>query len=148
MEATELAITKQEAAELLQSNQQMAILLRGMADMLRMTHERMAALEQAVRQLEKVTPQQAAQLNRMIRVRALDLCEDYRIRGRQREVAAQIRKALRTATGARSTRETARCDYPAAAELIRTWDDYPTMKAIRAKGGRTSGPEKTEQAGE
>ena len=102
MEATELAITKQEAAELLQSNQQMAILLRGMADMLRMTHERMAALEQA----------------------------------------------LRTATGARSTRETARCDYPAAAELIRTWDDYPTMKAIRAKGGRTSGTEKTEQAGE
>lgn len=148
MEATELAITKQEAAELLQSNQQMAILLRGMADMLRMTHERMAALEQAVRQLEKVTPQQAAQLNRMIRVRALDLCEDYRIRGRQREVAAQIRKALRTATGARSTRETARCDYPAAAELIRTWDDYPTMKAIRAKGGRTSGTEKAEQAGE
>ena len=148
MEATELAITKQEAAELLQSNQQMAILLRGMADMLRMTHERMAALEQAVRQLEKVTPQQAAQLNRMIRVRALDLCEDYRIRGRQREVVAQIRKALRTATGARSTRETARCDYPAAAELIRTWDDYPTMKAIRATGGRTSGTEKTEQAGE
>ena len=144
MEAKDLAITKQEAAELLQSNQQMAILLRGMADMLRMTHERMAALEQAVRQLEKVTPQQAAQLNRMIRVRALDLCEDYRIRGRQREVAAQIRKALRTATGARSTRETARCDYPAAAELIRTWDDYPTMKAIRAKGGRTSGTEKAE----
>lgn len=147
MEPTELAITKQEAAELLQSNQQMAVLLRGMADMLRMTHERMAALEQAVRQLEKVTPQQAAQLNRMIRVRALDLCEDYRIRGRQREVAAQIRKALRVTTGARSTRETARCDYPAAAELIRTWDDYPAMKAIRAKGGLSDGA-KTEQTGE
>ena len=44
--------------------------LAAMADMLRLTNERMAALEQAVRTLEKVTPAQASALNRAMRQRA------------------------------------------------------------------------------
>ena len=135
MESTEL-ITRQEAAELLQSNQQMAVLLRGMADMLRMTNERMVALEAAVRTLEKVTPHQAAALNRMIRERAAELCAEYRAHGSEADAAAAIRRAVRTATGARAAKDIARCDWQAVSELVRGWDDYQVMKELKAKGAK------------
>ena len=56
-------------------------LMQGMADMVRATNERMAALEQQVRMLEKVTPSQATDLNAAIRQRAAAACQEYRMTG-------------------------------------------------------------------
>lgn len=109
-------------------------LMQGMADMVRATNERMAELEQQVRMLEKVTPSQANDLNAAIRVRAAAVCQDYRMSGQEKAVAAAIRKTMRLATGARSVREIARCDYKPIRELVDTWDEYRTIKAIKAKG--------------
>ena len=115
-------------------------LMQGMADMIRMTNERMANLERQVANMEKVTPTQAADLNRGIRARAQRLCEEYRVPDEaQPAVAAAIRKEVRTSTGARSMRDIARCDYKAVLEGISTWDDYRAIKAIKARGGRAHG---------
>ena len=123
--AAELAGTMEEARQL----------LAGMADMLRTTNERMAALEQAVRTLEKVTPAQASALNRAMRQRAAAVCREYLCEGKEKEAAAAIRRSVRAATGARSAREIPRCDYWTVLELITDWDDYEAMKAIRTKEG-------------
>ena len=109
-------------------------LMQGMAEMVRATNERMTELEQQVRMLEKVTPSQAADLNAAIRERAAAACKEYRMTGMEKPVAAAIRKTVRLATGARSVREIARCDYKPIRELVGSWDEYRTMKAIKAKG--------------
>ena len=109
-------------------------LMQGMAEMVRATNERMTELEQQVRMLEKVTPSQASDLNAAIRDRAAAACKEYRMTGMEKPVAAAIRKAVRLATGARSVREIARCDYKPVRELVATWDEDKTMKAIKAKG--------------
>ena len=109
-------------------------LMQGMAEMVRATNERMTELEQQVRMLEKVTPSQASDLNAAIRDRAAAACKAYRMTGMEKPVAAAIRKTMRLATGARSVREIARCDYKPVRELVATWDEYKTMKAIKATG--------------
>lgn len=109
-------------------------LMQGMADMIRATNERMAALERQVRMLEKVTPSQANDLNAAIRARAAIICQDYRMHDQEKAVTAAIRKTMRLATGARSVREIARCDYKPVRELVETWDEYRTIKAIKARG--------------
>lgn len=108
-------------------------LMQGMAEMVRATNERMTELEQQVRMLEKVTPSQASDLNAAIRERAAAACKEYRMTGLEKPVAAAIRKAVRLATGARSVREIARCDYKPVRELVESWDEYKTMKAIKGK---------------
>ena len=50
-----------------------AVVMRGMADMMRTTNERMGALEREVRMLTKVTPAQATAINTAIRERAAAL---------------------------------------------------------------------------
>lgn len=136
----ELGIRNQDTAlanaEMKTFMNQAMVLMQGMADMVRATNERMAALETQVRMLEKVTPAQAADLNRAIRERAAEICEEYRMKGQDKPVAAAIRKALRLATGARSTREIARCEYMPIREMVETWDDYKAIKAIKTKGAR------------
>lgn len=114
----------------LEKSQQM---LAGMANMIRLTNERMTALEKQVRLLEKVTPGQAAALNAAIRERAAAVCAEYRMTGMEKQAAAAIRKSVRLATGAHSAREIARCDYKPICDLIGTWDEYRTMKALKAK---------------
>lgn len=109
-------------------------LMQRMAEMVQATNERMTELEKQVRMLEKVTPGQASDLNAAIRERAAAACEEYRMTGLEKPVAAAIRKTVRLATGARSVREIARCDYKPIRELVGSWDEYRTMKAIKAKG--------------
>ena len=60
---------------------QMGDIMRGMANMLRATNERMASLEREVKLLTKVTPAQANAINEAIRQRAAELCETYRAQG-------------------------------------------------------------------
>ena len=116
---------------------QMGEIMRGMADMLRATNERMASLEREVRLLTKVTPAQANAINAAIRQRAAELCESYRAQGCEKATANAIRRAVRLTTGTNSVRELPRCEYSIAMEQVRMWDDRKTMKALRAKKSET-----------
>ena len=116
---------------------QMGEIMRGMADMLRATNERMASLEREVRLLTKVTPAQANAINEAIRQRAAELCESYRAQGCEKAAANAIRRAVRLTTGTNSVRELPRCEYGVAMEQVRMWDDRKTMKALRAKKSET-----------
>lgn len=120
-------------AEVQATLMQMGDIMRGMANMLRATNERMASLEREVKLLTKVTPAQAGAINEAIRVRAADLCEAYRAQGCERAAANAIRRAVRLTTGTNSVRDLPRCEYSVAMEQVRMWDDRKTMKALRAK---------------
>ena len=37
--------------------------------------------------------------------------------------------------GVQNVREVPRCEYSVALQTVKLWDDYKTMKAIKAKGG-------------
>ena len=135
--------------------------MRAMAEMLRVSNERMAAMEEemrglreAVRTLEKVTPAQAATINRLIRQRAEEICEEYRMGvtidhradglgvpgvrvwetdpGRLKAMTAVIRADVREMTGARTVREIARCDWETAVDYITGWDDYDKIMTVKA----------------
>lgn len=121
-----LPVEVQEAFE------QMGEVMRGMADMLRATNERMTSLEREVRLLTKVTPAQATAINEAIRTRAAELCESYHAEGCEKAAANAIRRAVRLTTGVNSMRELPRCEYSIALEQVRMWDDYKAMRALRA----------------
>ena len=123
------AIVDTMSRHLRRANEQLA----AMGEMLRITNERMAALEKTVRTLEKVTPQQAAAINREIREAAARACEDWLLQGEEKQTAAAIRKWLRQTTGVRTPREICRCDYEIVMDGIREWDDYDAMTRIREK---------------
>ena len=53
--------------------------ISALAEMLRVTNERMAEMEKTIRTLEKVTPQQGLNINRAIRERAAEICQEYRM---------------------------------------------------------------------
>ena len=131
----------------------MAEQIGSLAEMLRVTNERMAAMEAAIRTLEKVTPQQAAEINRRIRERAEEICMEYRMTGfgvkiredgtregpgdvladpaKLKAVAAAIRKDVRIMTGAKTAREIARVDFGTVRDAILGWDDYDAIQRIR-----------------
>ena len=129
-------VSVKTGAEISERLNEAARLLRGMAEMVRATNERMAALETQVRMLEKVTPQQAAEINRAARRRATEICAEYRAGGCEKAAAAAIRRDVRLMTGARCARDIARCDYKVVLEAVGTWDDYGAMKAIRRRGAK------------
>lgn len=120
-------------AEAMQAIGQIADAMRGMADMMRTTNERMTALEQQVRLLTKVTPMQASEINGAIRQRAKELCASYRADGGEKTVANAIRRDMRLALGVQNARDVPRCEYQVAINQVKIWDDYKTMKAIRAR---------------
>ena len=45
------------------------------------------------------------------------------------------RRELRLTMGVQNVREVPRCEYSVALQTVKLWDDYKTMKAIKAKGG-------------
>lgn len=114
---------------------QMAQIMQGMANMVRATNERMGMLEQQVRLLTKVTPAQASAISAAIRDRAKELCAAYRATGCEKATGNAIRRELRLTMGAQNVREVPRCEYSVALQTVKLWDDYKTMKAIKAKGG-------------
>ena len=113
---------------------EMAAMSRSQGEMIRIMSERMTAMERTIRTLEKVTPGQVTRINKLIRQRAGDVCEEYLIPGEEKAVAAMIRTALKTATGAQAMREISRCDMEAVEDLIVGWDDYERiMRLIRTR---------------
>lgn len=119
------------AAEIAPAVQQMREGMTALAEMLRVTNERMQALEAAVRTLEKVTPGQATCINKEIRNRAAEICGDWMMDGMEQKIAGEIRKTVRTMTGAQTAREIARCDYGSVMEMIDGWEDYDLIQKIR-----------------
>ena len=115
--------------------QRMGDALATMAAMLKATTESMEQLRRQVRLLEKVTPAQAAAINRAIRERAVEICAIYLVRDDRgpKLAAAAIRKAMRLQFGIRTANEIPRCDYDIALDAVRTWDDYTAMKKIRER---------------
>jgi len=115
--------------------QQMREALQTMAGLLRTTNETMSQLQRQVRLLEKVTPAQATAINRAIRERATELCAIYMLRGEgcEKPVAAAIRKAIKLRFGANTAKELPRCEYEVAMAQVNGWDDYKTMKEIKAR---------------
>lgn len=114
--------------------------MQTMADMIRVTNERMAAMEQTIRTLEKVTPAQAAEINAAMRARAREVCAAYRMVSASgpdpdavKAVTAAIRKEVRLMTGAKTSREISRCDYRIVMDTVRDWDDYEVIGAIRER---------------
>lgn len=148
--------TPQERGQALAAMERMQEGITALAEMLRVTNERMQALEAAVRTLEKVTPGQAARINKAIRERAWTVCEDWRMgvwitpvrqgvgqvaaekrfeadRDALKALAAAIRKTVKEMTGARTMREVARCDYDSVIALVIDWEDYEAIQGIRKK---------------
>ena len=134
--------------------------MRAMGEMMRVMGERMTAMEATIRTLEKVTPGQAAEINKRIRERAAEICREYSmgsVRGmylvqagtdpeteagpriwqpdpeKLKELTGAIRRDMREMTGVKTAREIARCDYPAVKEFIEGWDDYDVIRRIREK---------------
>lgn len=118
---------------LMQRLEDCAVIMRGMADMLRATNERMGALEREVRMLTKVTPAQATAINTAIRERATALCASYRIMGCEKQVVTCIRKTIRQTIGMQAVRELPRCQYDIVIKQVAMWDDYKIMKHIKSK---------------
>lgn len=126
-------ITLGESGQLQQVLGELGIMMQGMADMMRLTNERMTALEQQVKQLEKVTPAQMRDMQETIREKAAQVCREYRMAGGESKVAAAIRKRVRLITGAGSMREVPRCDYETVLGAVACWEEVKTIRAIRVK---------------
>lgn len=106
--------------------------IRSMAGMIVDMKDQLQALQLKVAMLEKVTPMQAKDLNGRIRERACDLEMSYGLpAGSAQKLMTAIRRAVRMETGARSTRDVARCDYPVVCGLIGDWEDYETITKMR-----------------
>lgn len=106
--------------------------IRSMAGMIVDMKDQLQALQLKVAMLEKVTPMQAKDLNGRIRERACDLEMGYGLpEGSAQKLMTAIRRAVRMETGARSTRDVARCDYPVVCGLIGDWEDYETITKMR-----------------
>lgn len=142
-----------------QNVQELLAGMRAMGEMMRVMNERMTAMEQTIRTLEKVTPGQAAEINKRIRSRAAEICREYQMGGvrgmyvasgggekweagpqiwqpdpeQLKELTGAIRKDVREMTGFKTAREIARCDYPAVKEFVESWEDYDVIRGIREK---------------
>lgn len=111
--------------------------VKALGEMVRIMGERMSAMEQTIRTLEKVTPGQAAEINRRIRERAAEICREYGMDTEARKpIVAGIRRDVREMTGVRTAREIARCDRETVTEFIGTWEDYDAIQRIRRRTGK------------
>lgn len=132
-DGTVMTVERATVAEL----QRMGDALATMAAMLQATTESMEQLRRQVRLLEKVTPVQAAAINREIRERAVEICAIYLVRDDRgiKQTAAAIRRAFRLQFGANAAKDVPRCDYEVAMEMVRGWDDYGKMMEIKRRMG-------------
>lgn len=142
MENTEMVLQEPTVLPQKSESEQIAELLRvmqGMAQMIRATHDRMAALEAQVRQLTKVTPAQATAINKAVRQRAEALCREYGATGCERRVADRIRRAIKLGSSASNVREIPACEYKVTMNQVSMWDDYKVIRDIKTKAREQKG---------
>lgn len=107
-------------------------LLQKMAGMIVEMRDQMQQLQAKVAMLEKLTPMQVKDVNLRIRERAVQLEAGYDLpEGSAEKLTTLIRRQVRMETGARSTRDIARCDYPVVCEMISDWEDWQAISALR-----------------
>ena len=140
LQGGETALTPEQIGNVLvQMNQ----LMRGMADTLRATNERVAQLEAQVKQMVPLSAAQATTLCAVVRNRARELTEQYRLDANGASaIAAAIRRDLKLAAGVRAIGELPRALYSVYVEQVGLWDDYGTMREIKrshSKGGARNG---------
>lgn len=105
--------------------------MRAMAAMIQSTNERLAAMEQELKRLTKITPSQYRELNEAIHKRAMEVCRMHKAEGCEKAAGNAIRKAMRATCGVNGARDLPRCDYPVALKQVQIWDDYRVMMEIK-----------------
>lgn len=120
--------------ELTAAMQRQSDLMASMAMMLKASCEKVDRLEREVRRLEKLTPMQVTEMNALIRKRARDLTEEYRLEAvHERTINTWIRSELRQEFGG-TVKEISRCDRELAMGYIRNWEN--SGKLLNLKGGK------------
>lgn len=129
-------LIRQAPAEVI--TQQNEILL-SMAGMIKAACEKIDRLEAQIKRMEKVTPEQAAAINELIRTQADQLADEYGLtrcygcRGTDAEkIRAMIRADIKKRYGA-LVRDLCRMDAAMCEEFVRMWEDTPRLMRLRRK---------------
>lgn len=114
-------------------------IMLAMAGTIKAACEKIDRLEAQIKRLEKVTPEQAKNLNELIRNHSIQLCKEYGIvwapgcpvDGAKR-ISALIRADIRKRYGA-LVRDLCRMDAGMCEEFVRMWEDTPRLMRLRRK---------------
>ncbi|MCR4622083.1 MAG: hypothetical protein K5663_08385 [Clostridiales bacterium] len=119
--------------------QRMGDTMLSMAGMIKATCEKIDRLEAQIKRLEKVTPEQTAAINGLIRTQADQLADDYgltRCYGCMNTGAAKIRAMIRADIRKRygcQVKELCRMDAGLCEDFVRMWEDTPRLMRLRRK---------------
>lgn len=122
-----------EFASVIVAVNQLAQTMQSFGDMMRLTSDRMSAMERELKLLTPVTGVQKGAIHTAVHERAAELCESYHATGHEKAVCAAIRRELRLQFGINNISSLARCEYQVAMQSVALWDDYKIMKGIKAK---------------
>lgn len=119
--------------------QRMGETMCSMAGMIKVACEKIDRLEAQIRRMEKVTPEQAKNLNELIRNHSIQLCKEYGIvwvYGCPDDGAAKIRAMIRAGIRQRfgcQVKDLCRMDAGMCEEFIKMWEDTPRLLRLRRK---------------
>ena len=114
-------------------------IMLAMAGTIKAACEKIDRLEAQIKRLEKVTPEQAKNLNELIRNHSIQLCREYGIiwapgcpvDGAKR-ISAMIRADIRKRYGCQ-VKDLCRMDAGMCEEFVRMWEDTPRLMRLRRK---------------
>lgn len=114
-------------------------IMLAMAGTIKAACEKIDRLEAQIKRLEKVTPEQAKNLNELIRNHSIQLCREYGIiwapgcpvDGAKR-ISAMIRADIRKRYGCQ-VKDLCRMDAGMCEEFVRMWEDTPRLLRLRRK---------------
>ena len=114
-------------------------IMLAMAGTIKAACEKIDRLEAQIKRMEKVTPEQAAAINELIRTQADQLADEYGLtrcygcRGTDAEkIRAMIRADIKKRYGA-LVRDLCRMDAAMCEEFVRMWEDTPRLLRLRRK---------------
>lgn len=137
-----MEIIRTESAQLPATQEQWLGMFRQMLESQQAMAQEIEQLRRSVQLLTKVTPAQAAAINRAMRERAEALSARYRIWDIENHVTLLsncIRRDVRFRAGISSIKELPRCECEAYLHYIEMWDDYKAVRALREKAMRRVG---------
>lgn len=112
-------------------------IMLAMAGTIKAACEKIDRLEAQIRRMEKVTPEQAKNLNELIRNHSIQLCKEYGIvwvYGCPDDGAAKIRAMIRAGIRQRfgcQVKDLCRMDAGMCEEFIKMWEDTPRLMRLR-----------------
>ena len=114
-------------------------IMLAMAGTIKAACEKIDRLEAQIKRLEKVTPEQARNLNELIRSHSIQLCKEYGIvwapgcpvDGAKR-ISALIRADIRKRYGCQ-VKDLCRMDAGICEDYVRMWEDTPRLMRLRRK---------------